>query len=87
MAAVNPNSVIYLQKTISQYFRLKKKKKIKDLGPEQPDLHIQQQASDRGRSMVTLSVCAMVMQDWLTADELWHGGHRSTTATLQQTLC
>ncbi len=29
---------------------MKKKKKIKDLGPEQPDLHIEQQASDRGRS-------------------------------------
>jgi len=50
MAAVHPNSVIFFyKKTLSQGFRWKKKK-IKDLGPDQPDLQIQQQASDRGRS-------------------------------------
>lgn len=50
MAAVHPNSVIYLQKNPFTRLSLEEIKKIKDLGPDQPDLQIQQQASDRGRS-------------------------------------
>lgn len=40
----------FLQKNPFTRLSLEEKKKIKDLGPDQPDLQIQQQASDRGRS-------------------------------------
>ncbi|XP_039648866.1 zinc finger MYM-type protein 1-like [Perca fluviatilis] len=50
MAAAKPNSVIDLQKNPFTRRSLEEKKRIKDLGPDQPDLQIQQQASDRGRN-------------------------------------
>jgi hypothetical protein len=67
MAAVNQNSVSYLQKNPFSRLSLEEKKKIKDLGPEQPDLHIQQQASDRGRSYKrSFTRACYEKRSWLT---------------------
>ena len=49
MAAV-VSSVVSLQNNNFRRRSLEEKKLIKELGPDQPDLKIQQQASDRGRS-------------------------------------
>ena len=44
------NSVILLKKNPFTRRSTEDKKRIKELGPDQPNLKIQQQASDRGRS-------------------------------------
>ena len=50
MATANENSVVSLRSNPFSRRSVEEKKRIKELGPEQPDIQIQQQASDRGRS-------------------------------------
>lgn len=50
IAGVKENSVVSLQKHPFTRRSLPEKKRIKELGPDRPDLQLQQQAGDRGRA-------------------------------------
>lgn len=71
MAAAKQNSVVSLQNNNFTRRSLEEKKRIKELGPDQPDLKIQQQASDRGRSYTRgFSRLCYAKHSWLTGCEV-----------------
>lgn len=61
------NSVVSLKQTPFSRRSLEDKKRVKELGPDQPDLNIQQQGGDRGRNYTrAFSRSAYEKRDWLT---------------------